>query len=452
MTEWFDIKLYREAVEPLMNERMRKRLVSQRKPRHARSARSDADGVSEHLDYLDYLLDHRRWLAGPGLSLADFTAAAHLSVIDYLGALDWRGHKQTKDWYAVMKSRPCFRPLLGERMEVIVPPTHYDKVDFLGRDAALREASCPRASARRRARRSSSDRRRSRTGRPVESCSTVSNPRRSEPPPVMVMPWSITSAAISGCVCSSAVRTTSTIWLTGSLSASATCAWVSMISAGIPRPTSRPRTRVVRPIAVARSDRRADLELHPLGGSFADQQVEVSPDIGGDRIVHPVAADARRAAEGQALERDHADLGGAAADVDDHRPDRFGDRKPGADRRRHRLLDQRHAVGAGVGDRVADRAALDRGRARGNADDDLGPAREAARTAVRLADEMLDHLLGDLEVGDHAGAQGTDGAEVVGRLADHQLGVVADRADLANAVVDLDRDDRRLAGDDSRRR
>ena len=58
----------------------------------------------------------------PGLSLADFTAAAHLSVIDYLGALDWRGHKQTKDWYAVMKSRPCFRPLLGERMEVIVPP------------------------------------------------------------------------------------------------------------------------------------------------------------------------------------------------------------------------------------------------------------------------------------------------------------------------------------------
>jgi glutathione S-transferase len=30
----------------------------------------------------------------------------------------------------VMKSRPGFRPLLGERMEVIVPPSHYDKVDF----------------------------------------------------------------------------------------------------------------------------------------------------------------------------------------------------------------------------------------------------------------------------------------------------------------------------------
>jgi len=65
-----------------------------------------------------------------GVPVLGLLVAAHLSVIDYLGALDWRGHKQTKDWYAVMKSRPCFRPLLGERMEVIVPPSHYDKVDF----------------------------------------------------------------------------------------------------------------------------------------------------------------------------------------------------------------------------------------------------------------------------------------------------------------------------------
>jgi glutathione S-transferase len=126
LTEWFDEKLYREVVEPLMGERMRKRLVSKESPdtRVLREAMKTAN------NHLDYLLDHRRWLAGPALSLADFTAAAHLSVIDYLGAVDWRGHKQTKDWYSVMKSRPAFRPLLGERMEVIVPPQHYDKVDF----------------------------------------------------------------------------------------------------------------------------------------------------------------------------------------------------------------------------------------------------------------------------------------------------------------------------------
>ena len=228
----------------------------------------------------------------------------------------------------------------------------------------------------------------------------------------MVMPWSITSAAISGWVCSSAVRTTSTIWLTGSLSASATCAWLSSISAGHAAPDVAPAHQRGQALAVAGPHRRADLQLHPLGRAFADQQIVVAPHVGGDRLVHLVAADARRAAQREALERNHADLGRAAADVDDHRPDRLGDRQPGADRRRHRLLDQRHAVGAGVGHRVADRAPLDDGRARRNADHDLGPAREAARAAMRLADEMLDHLLGDFEVGDDAGAQRTDGADV----------------------------------------
>ena len=54
---------------------------------------------------------------------------AQLSIGNHLGGVDWRSHKQTADWYAVMRSRPSFRPLLAERMEVIMPPAHYDKVD-----------------------------------------------------------------------------------------------------------------------------------------------------------------------------------------------------------------------------------------------------------------------------------------------------------------------------------
>ncbi len=129
LVAWFDEKLYGEVVNPLLEERMRKRLVSRAAP-DTRVLREAMKVANAHLDYMDYLLDHRRWLAGPVLSLADLAAAAHLSVADYLGGIDWRGHKQTTDWYAVMKSRPSFRPLLGERMEVIAPPAHYDKVDF----------------------------------------------------------------------------------------------------------------------------------------------------------------------------------------------------------------------------------------------------------------------------------------------------------------------------------
>ena len=81
LVSWFDDKLFRDVVSPLMEERMRKRLVSRAPPETAvlRKAMTAANG---HLDYIDYLLDHRRWLAGPTLTLADLAAAAHLSVAD----------------------------------------------------------------------------------------------------------------------------------------------------------------------------------------------------------------------------------------------------------------------------------------------------------------------------------------------------------------------------------
>jgi glutathione S-transferase len=129
LVAWLDDQLYREVIRPIMEERMMKRLIS-RDPPDTRVLRDAMKVANSYLDYLDYLLDHRRWLAGPVLSLADLAAAAHLSVADYLGGLDWRGHKQTTEWYSVIKSRPSFRPLLTERMEVIAPPPHYDKVDF----------------------------------------------------------------------------------------------------------------------------------------------------------------------------------------------------------------------------------------------------------------------------------------------------------------------------------
>jgi glutathione S-transferase len=125
----FDEQFFAEVTLPLLNERMKKRLFLRTSP-DSKVLREAMRLAHEHLDYIDWLVDTRRWLAGAQLSLADFAAAAQISVADYLGGIDWRGHKQTVDWYAVMKSRPSFRPLLGERMEVIMPPAHYDKPDF----------------------------------------------------------------------------------------------------------------------------------------------------------------------------------------------------------------------------------------------------------------------------------------------------------------------------------
>lgn len=124
----FDENFYDAVTNPLLNERMRKRLFM-RAPPDSRLLRDAMRLANEHLDYLDYLIDNRPWLAGAQMSLADLTAAAQISVADYLGGIDWSGHEQTRGWYSVFKSRPSFRPLLTERMDVIQPPSHYADVN-----------------------------------------------------------------------------------------------------------------------------------------------------------------------------------------------------------------------------------------------------------------------------------------------------------------------------------
>lgn len=125
----FDENFYTDVTAPLLLERMKKRIVLQQPPdsRVLREAMKLAHG---HLDYMDYLIDTRPWLAGPTMSLGDLAAAAQISVADYLGGIDWSGHEQTRGWYSVFKSRPSFRPLLTERMEVIRPPAHYAEIDI----------------------------------------------------------------------------------------------------------------------------------------------------------------------------------------------------------------------------------------------------------------------------------------------------------------------------------
>ncbi len=125
----FDQQFYGDVTAPLLHERMTKRLVS-RQPPDAKVLREAMKLANSHLDYIDYLIDHRAWLAGSTMSMADLAAAAQISVADYLGGIDWAGHEQTKAWYAMFKSRPSFRPLLSERMEGVKAPAHYELVDF----------------------------------------------------------------------------------------------------------------------------------------------------------------------------------------------------------------------------------------------------------------------------------------------------------------------------------
>ena len=128
LTALFDENFYSDVTAPLMLERMKKRIILKQPP-DSRALREAMRMAHGHLDYMDWLIDNRPWLAGSTMSMADLAAAAQISVADYLGGIDWAGHEQTRGWYAVFKSRPSFRPLLSERMDVIKPPPHYAQVD-----------------------------------------------------------------------------------------------------------------------------------------------------------------------------------------------------------------------------------------------------------------------------------------------------------------------------------
>ena len=67
---------------------------------------------------------------GNALSLADFTAAAHFSCLDYISDVDWDRSDILRDWYATIKSRPAFRTLLNDRVVAMPPSRGYADLDF----------------------------------------------------------------------------------------------------------------------------------------------------------------------------------------------------------------------------------------------------------------------------------------------------------------------------------
>lgn len=126
---WFDGRFWREVARILVEEKIMKRLTGAGGP-NSTALRTGKTNIHAHLDYIGWLTLRRRWLAGDRFSLADITAAAQLSVVDYLGDVPWDEHEDAKQWYQRVKSRPSFRPLLADVLPGAPPPPHYADLDF----------------------------------------------------------------------------------------------------------------------------------------------------------------------------------------------------------------------------------------------------------------------------------------------------------------------------------
>ena len=128
LAAWFDGKFDTEVTRKLNGEKYFKRIAGRGHP-DAAALRAGYASLREHLGYLGWLAETRKWLAGTSISLADLAAAAHL-VLDYAGDVDWSVSAPAREWYARLKSRPSFRPLLGDRVPGFTPPAHYADLDF----------------------------------------------------------------------------------------------------------------------------------------------------------------------------------------------------------------------------------------------------------------------------------------------------------------------------------
>jgi glutathione S-transferase len=129
LVAWFDEKFRLEVTDNLVGEKVLKRFLGLGEP-SVDAIRAGIANVHNHLEYVSWLADSRNWLAGDDLSLADLAAAAHLSCLDYLGDVPWEDHPRAKEWYAKLKSRPSFRPLLKDSIPGLPPPKHYTNLDF----------------------------------------------------------------------------------------------------------------------------------------------------------------------------------------------------------------------------------------------------------------------------------------------------------------------------------
>lgn len=133
LLDWFLVKFHEEVSDYLATEKIYKRFMPADLgggPPDMGAIRAARSNVRYHLKYIGFLISKRNWLAGDQMTYADLAAAAHFSVVDYLGDVPWDEDETAKHWYARVKSRPSFRALLTDRVPGMAPADHYGNLDF----------------------------------------------------------------------------------------------------------------------------------------------------------------------------------------------------------------------------------------------------------------------------------------------------------------------------------
>ena len=132
---WFDTRFAQEVSLVILWEKVIKRMAAKNTGQisvgpDSNLIRHTKTIMTNHLEYLAWLVDRRNWLAGDHFTMADVTAAAHISVVDYFGDINWEKFESVKNWFMRIKSRPSYRGFFTDRVPAIAPAAHYAELDF----------------------------------------------------------------------------------------------------------------------------------------------------------------------------------------------------------------------------------------------------------------------------------------------------------------------------------
>ena len=130
LVAWFDLKFNHDVTRHLLGEKIMKRMAGRGQP-DTGALRVGYANLKSHIGVSGAIWPRRGsgWAAPTcrsPISLPPPISRRSISRARW----DWSISAPAKDWYARIKSRPCFRPILGDRMAGITPPAHYADLDF----------------------------------------------------------------------------------------------------------------------------------------------------------------------------------------------------------------------------------------------------------------------------------------------------------------------------------
>ena len=129
LVHWFDVIFKKEVFDPIIYEKVFSRIVDNMTP-NSDNIRAALNNLDFNIQYFNYLLNSKNYFIKDDLTYFDFLVAANLSILDYLGLLNFKSHENIKEWYSKIKSRPSFKTLLKDQIVGLNPHQNYQNIDI----------------------------------------------------------------------------------------------------------------------------------------------------------------------------------------------------------------------------------------------------------------------------------------------------------------------------------